>query len=225
MHRMTGYVLAGLVLSGGVVTTVLGELVNEEIRGWLDYLPRAILRLAARRLDPAGKIAIYEDEWLPELTYILRGAEARPISRLVIGTKFSVGLLIAAKRIARHLHGTPSDHTQPGLTPPVMASTVEIALATYAKSLTAEAEEISVKRAALIERRNLLNAAQNKAVRLAAEVGKFRGDLQTVKAALRDLESQRAPLVELDRQLMAADEELYAVHIVSEYCRQRLAGG
>jgi hypothetical protein len=112
---MTGYVLAGLVFSGGVVTAVLGELVNEEIRGWLDYLPRVILRLAAKRLDPAGKIAIYEDEWLPELICILRGAEARPISRLIIGVKFSVGLLIQARRIARHLHRTPSGPAKSGV--------------------------------------------------------------------------------------------------------------
>lgn len=104
---MTGYVLASLIFVGGIITAVIGELLNEEIRGWLDYLPRFLLRLAAKRLDPAGKITIYEDEWLPELTCILRGAEARPISRLILGVKFSVGLLITAKRIARHLHRTP----------------------------------------------------------------------------------------------------------------------
>ena len=38
---MTEYLVAGLVLLGGTVTTIFGELVNEEIRGWLDYLPRA----------------------------------------------------------------------------------------------------------------------------------------------------------------------------------------
>ncbi len=109
--------MAGLILLGGTVTTVFGELVNEEIRGWLDYLPRAILRLAARRLDPVGKVAIYEDEWLPELIFILRGAEARPISRLIIGVKFSVGLLIQARRIARHLHRVPSGPAESGVSP------------------------------------------------------------------------------------------------------------
>ena len=67
----------------------------------------------ACRLDPAGKITVYEDEWLPELTCILRGAEARPITRLIIGIKFSAGLLITANRIARHLHRTPSNPAQP----------------------------------------------------------------------------------------------------------------
>ena len=103
-----GYVLASLIFLGGIITATLGELVNEEIRGWLDYLPRFILRLAAARLDPAGKITIYEDEWLPELAYMLRGAEARPISRLVVGVRFSIGMLIAAKRTARHLHRSPA---------------------------------------------------------------------------------------------------------------------
>ena len=50
---MTGYVLASLVFLGGVLIAVLGELINEEMRGWIDYLPRVILRLAATRLDPA----------------------------------------------------------------------------------------------------------------------------------------------------------------------------
>ena len=118
---MTGYVLAGIVFLGGAAMAVLGELLNEEIRGWLDYLPRVILRLAARRLDPVGKIAIYEDEWLPELIYILRGAEARPLSRLIIGVKFSVGLFIQARRIARHLHRTPSDPAESGVSTPASA--------------------------------------------------------------------------------------------------------
>jgi hypothetical protein len=80
---MTGYMLASLVFLGGILIAVLGELINEEVRGWIDYLPRVILRLAARQLDPVGKITIYEDEWLPELTCILRGADARPISRVI----------------------------------------------------------------------------------------------------------------------------------------------
>jgi hypothetical protein len=110
---VTGYVLASLIFLGGVVAAVIGKLIDEEIRGWLDYLPHAILRLAAGRLDAADKTTIYEAEWLPELTYILRGAEARPITRLIIGIKFSAGLLITANRVARHLHRASASTTQP----------------------------------------------------------------------------------------------------------------
>jgi hypothetical protein len=148
---MTGYVLASLIFLGGTVTAMTGELVNEEIRGWLDYLPRFILGLAARRLDPAGKITIYEDEWLPELTCILRGAEARPLSRLIIGVKFSVGLLITARRIARHLHRTPPSPAQPGLLPLATASAPGIASpGTRLKLLTERVEEVSMRRASLV---------------------------------------------------------------------------
>jgi hypothetical protein len=109
---MTGYLLVGLVFLSGIFAAVIGELVNEEMRGWLDHLPHVVLRLAAKRLGPAGKTTVYDDEWLPELTYILRGAEARPLSRLIIGIKFSVGLLISANRVARQLHRLPVGSTQ-----------------------------------------------------------------------------------------------------------------
>lgn len=148
---MTGYVLAGLVFSGGVATAVLGELVNEEIRGWLDYLPRVILRLAARRLDPAGKIAIYEDEWLPELVFILRGAGARPISRLILGVKFSVGLLIQARRIACHLHRTPSVPAESGVSPVTSAKRI-LDLKTITAWACARARDLVVHRGASLRR-------------------------------------------------------------------------
>ncbi len=105
---MTGYLWAALGLLAGLAMTVLGDKASQEISDRLDHLPHAILRLAARRLTPQQRITIYQDEWLPELTYILRGAEARPITRLIIGIKFSVGLIITANRIARHLNRTSS---------------------------------------------------------------------------------------------------------------------
>jgi hypothetical protein len=85
-----------------VLTGIALDLVSEEARGWLDLVPRGILRFAALRLPEGQRGAIYEDEWLPELDYILRGAEARPVTRLIKGTMFSVGLLFVAKRIASY---------------------------------------------------------------------------------------------------------------------------
>jgi len=100
---VTGFLYAGRQLRGGMVLAALGELISEEMRGWLDLAPHAVLRLAARRLCSKGWSTIYEDEWLPELAHILRGAEARPITRLIAGTRFSFGILISANRIAGHL--------------------------------------------------------------------------------------------------------------------------
>jgi hypothetical protein len=102
------WVLVGLAATFGLAA--LGDLISEEIRGWLDLAPRALLRLAATQLDPAQRVTIYHDEWLPELCYVLRGAESRPITRLIRGTNFATGLLISARRIARRITRTPRPH-------------------------------------------------------------------------------------------------------------------
>jgi hypothetical protein len=99
---MTDLVWAALGLLGMFLSAALGDLVSEEIRGWLDLAPRGVLRLAAARLDPELRESIYEDEWVPELHHVLHGAESRPITRLIIGTKFASGLLLTAPRIARY---------------------------------------------------------------------------------------------------------------------------
>lgn len=111
---MIAILLAVLGIIGGLVMTVLGDMVSEEARDRLDHLPLAILRLASRQVDPAVREAIYDDEWLPELTYILKGDESRPITRLFVGTHYALGILINARRIARHLSRSTSD--QPGRT-------------------------------------------------------------------------------------------------------------
>lgn len=101
---MSGILWGGL---GSIVTFIvmaaLGDMVSEEVRDRLDHLPHAILRRAAQRLGPDQRGAIYEDEWLPELTYILKGDEARPVTRLYHGTRYALGILVAARTIKRHL--------------------------------------------------------------------------------------------------------------------------
>jgi hypothetical protein len=94
-----------LVLAVGCIFVVLKDLINDEIRGWLELLPHAILRLAAALLfEPGKRETIYQEEWLSELTYILRKTESRPITRLVTGVRFAMGLLISARRIARRVN-------------------------------------------------------------------------------------------------------------------------
>jgi hypothetical protein len=73
---MTGWIWGVLCLVGVFLFAGLGDLVSEEIRGWLDLAPHAILRLAAARLDPKWREAVYEEDWLPELAYLLRGDES-----------------------------------------------------------------------------------------------------------------------------------------------------
>jgi hypothetical protein len=99
---VTGLTWGALGLVGMFLFASLGDLVSEEVRGWLDLAPRAMLRLAAAQLAQEVRDTIYKDEWLPELAYVLRGAESRPITRVIRGTTFAVGLLIAARRINRY---------------------------------------------------------------------------------------------------------------------------
>jgi transcriptional regulator with XRE-family HTH domain len=101
---MSGYLLAVLGIVGGLFAVAIGDMVSEEVRDRLDHLPHAILRLAAHRINATARAAIYDGEWLPELTYILQGDEARPVTRLYHGTSFALGIFVAARRIARDLH-------------------------------------------------------------------------------------------------------------------------
>jgi hypothetical protein len=92
-----------------VCGTAMLDLASDEVCGWLDLLPRGILRIAAAQLDPVSRESIYADEWLPELEYILRGKESRPITRLIYGIAYAGALVISARRIARRLdRGQPS---------------------------------------------------------------------------------------------------------------------
>jgi hypothetical protein len=114
---MTSHLLAALSILVGLVMTAVGDMASEEIRDRLDHLPHAILRLAAYRLTPAQRSTIYHEEWVPELTYILKGAEAQPITRLITGTRYALGILVSARRIARPLHRerekAPSNNLRP----------------------------------------------------------------------------------------------------------------
>jgi hypothetical protein len=119
---VTGYLWAILVFLGGLAMTALGDMVSEEVRDRLDHLPHAILRLAALRLDPCQRATVYQDEWLPELAYILRGDEARPVTRLVHGTYYALGILAAVgrigKRLNRPIQAQPSPAAEPPSPPP-----------------------------------------------------------------------------------------------------------
>jgi hypothetical protein len=115
---VNGYLAALLAIVSGIAIAAVGELISEEVRDRLDQVPRGILRLAARRLDPGQRATVYRDEWEPELTYILGGTEARPVTRLITGSWYAFGILLNARRIARHLHrpapGQPAAADAPG---------------------------------------------------------------------------------------------------------------
>lgn len=91
--------LLGLVCM--VAGTIAGDMVSEEIRGQLNRLPVALLRVARRRLPPHLRESLHDQEWEPELLHILTEAETRPVSRLFIGVRFSLGLIRSARSVGR----------------------------------------------------------------------------------------------------------------------------
>ena len=97
-----GFVLAAVIVGLSTVAfATLGDLVSEEIRRWLDLAPRAILWLAGAQLDSGQRETLYRDEWLPELNYVLRGEESRPITRIVRGVMFALNLLMAGRTLRK----------------------------------------------------------------------------------------------------------------------------
>jgi hypothetical protein len=83
----------------------LSGLIGDEMRGWLELAPRGLLRLVAIQLPASDREAIYDEEWLPELLFILRKAEGRPITRLILGTWYAVSMIRSAGRVGRTLAG------------------------------------------------------------------------------------------------------------------------
>ncbi|MGW3769947.1 hypothetical protein [Actinomadura verrucosospora] len=92
------------VLAVGVVVSAL----RDEVRGRLDQMPRALLRLAGHRLPYDVRSDLVE-EWEAELEAVLTPAAGLPITRLIVGTRYSLGLLRVAPKVAGELTGvTPT---------------------------------------------------------------------------------------------------------------------
>jgi hypothetical protein len=117
---MTGFLLAILGVLAALGMTALGDMVSEEVRDRLDHLPHAILGLAAKRLDAEQRSTLYNDEWMPELIYILKGDEALPITRLYHGTRFALGILVSTHRIASQLNRELPTASGPSIAPIVV---------------------------------------------------------------------------------------------------------
>lgn len=113
--------LTVLALGAGLLGASFGELVSQEIRTRLDRIPQAVIRLAALRL-PVDLRAECTDEWLAELHEILRGKDALPITRILIGTHYALSLARSSPAIGRELTQKPTgpDASKPSsLTAPV----------------------------------------------------------------------------------------------------------
>jgi len=103
----------------GVVGVVIGDLASSEIRGRLDRIPYRLIQFAARRLDETSR-ADATAEWTAELRAVLRqhAADTVPLARLLIGTRFALGVVRAARTIDRDLRSVvkpPAGPTGTGL--------------------------------------------------------------------------------------------------------------
>lgn len=104
---MSGGVIVG-VFAGSVSAVIVGVLTSlliKETEGLIDALPGLMLRLARRRLPAGDRDELY-DEWTAELHVALYFTEGRPLSRLLLGIRYSAGLLRTARRIADELGPT-----------------------------------------------------------------------------------------------------------------------
>ena len=97
MSGIWGWVAGAL---GGLVVVVVGDLVSEEVRVRLDRIPQALIGLAARRVAEDIR-ANRTEEWDGELYELLqqRRAAALPISRLVLGVNYALGILRSAGKV------------------------------------------------------------------------------------------------------------------------------
>jgi hypothetical protein len=101
---MTGPLWWLLGVLCAAIAAAVGDMVNEEIRGRLDRVPMWLARQACRAL-PSPIRADRLEEWTAELAAILdrRGADKLPVTRLIVGIRFAVGLFAAVPRIhGRH---------------------------------------------------------------------------------------------------------------------------
>ena len=97
-----------LAFLGGFLGTCLADLVSEEIRCRLDRIPALLIRIAGQRLADDIRTSTI-DEWLAELDSILlhRGATPLPLTRLIIGIRYSAGLFRNTTVINQELSSRP----------------------------------------------------------------------------------------------------------------------
>ena len=88
-----------------LLITVLLDLVKGELRERIARMPYALLRLARLLVPTYLRESLHDQEWLPELQHILDSSEGLPLTRLLRGTRYALGLIRGARAVARELAG------------------------------------------------------------------------------------------------------------------------
>ena len=84
------------------IRVAASEIIQEEAKTRLAHLPATLIRLAVTRLPKEARDDTAA-EWLAELDSVLRDTDGLPLTRLLVGTRYAMGLLWAAGGIAREL--------------------------------------------------------------------------------------------------------------------------
>jgi DNA-binding CsgD family transcriptional regulator len=93
-------VLVGLLLL--IIGKVCLDLTSRQAQGWQFNLCFVMLRMARRRLPAELRVARHDEEFVPELEYILFDKYANePIVGLFKGFRFALGHVRGAKRLAK----------------------------------------------------------------------------------------------------------------------------
>lgn len=98
---MSLVVTAVLGIIGMIAVLALQRMAVDELRGRLDRVPWVLLKLARLRVPRELRSKLYDGEWMPELFHIMSLAETLPLTRLVKGIRYSVGILFVARRLGR----------------------------------------------------------------------------------------------------------------------------
>lgn len=99
--NMIGLVIATIVMiAAGLLHNAFTGMLKQEFGTRLAGLPKQLIHIAGKRL-PIRIRAEYLDEWLSELDYVLRETDGLPVTRLIRGSRYAAGVLLAARAIGR----------------------------------------------------------------------------------------------------------------------------
>jgi hypothetical protein len=103
----TALVIAGTCAASVwiLVKVVFGHMLQEEAATRLSRIPFALIRLATARL-PRELRDDMAAEWRAELNFLLHSTEGMPLTRLLRGIRYSLGMVKSAPAIADNLRGS-----------------------------------------------------------------------------------------------------------------------
>jgi hypothetical protein len=112
--KFTWVILAGAAVLW-LLRTATTQMCQEEMRTRMAGLPYALVRVASKRLPEEVRDDV-ADEWRGELAFVLRETDGLPLTRLLRGMRFAMGLVWSSRVFARELSGD-SESTAPAASP------------------------------------------------------------------------------------------------------------